>query len=133
MKVKRALTHLLKAGRDALHLEKTLTDLGYGNTPYFNLYGEIADAMYCILGEDTDTFEDSATYNAMHDIYTPDEICAERLEEIFLSNPANTGLNIPKATLDLLVESADRRGVPLDRFIGLILSEWAVRELIRSI
>jgi hypothetical protein len=133
MNIKNILTHLIKAGRDSLHVEKTLREIGYADTPYYSLYGEICEAIYGLLGENTECFEESNTFAAMHDIYTPDEICAERLEEIFLSNPANTGLNIPKATLDLLVESADRRGVPLDRFIGLILSEWAVRELIRSI
>lgn len=133
MDIKNILTHLIKAGRDALHVEKTLREIGYTDTPYYSLYGEICESIYKILGENTECFEDSHTYAAMHDIYTPDEICAERLEEIFLSNPANTRLNIPKATLDLLVESADRRGVPLDRFICLILSEWAVRELIRFI
>ena len=129
MRVKRALTHLVKAGRDALHLEKTLTQLGYKDTPYFNLYGEISEAMYCILEEDTDSFEESETYNAMHDIYTPDETCAEQLAEIFNNNPAHTGMNIPKATLEVITEAAEKRGMPLDRFISLILCEWAAREV----
>ena len=129
MKVKRALTHLVKAGRDALHLEKTLAQLGYKETPYFNLYGEISEAMYCILEEDTDSFEESATHNAMNDIYTPDEICAEQLEEIFRNNPRNAGLSIPRATREVLEEAAAKRGMPLDRFVSLILCEWAAREV----
>ena len=131
MDIKNILAHLVKAGRDALHIDKTLREIGYTGTPYHSLYGEICESIYGILGENTECFEDSHTYAAMHDIYTPDEICAEQLEEIFLSDPANTCMNIPEATLNFLVESAGRRGLPLDRFIGLILSEWAARELIR--
>ena len=130
MRVKRALTHLVKAGRDALHLEKTLKELGYKDTPYFNLYGEIAEAMYCILEEDTDSFEESETYNAMHDIYSSDEMCAERLADIFRSNQEQNSFNIPKATLEFVSEAAEKRGMPLDRFISLIICEWAAREVI---
>ena len=129
MEVKRALTHLVKAGRDALHMEKTLTELGYKDTPYFNLYGEISEAMYCILEEDTDSFDKSETYNAMHDIYSSDEMCAERLAEIFHNNPSHTGFNIPKATMEVITETAKKRNMPLDRFVSLILCEWAAREV----
>jgi hypothetical protein len=129
MRVKRALLHLVKAGRDSLHLEKTLTDLGYKDTPYFNLYGEISEAMYCILEEDTDSFENSETYNAIHDIYSSDEMCAERLAEIFRNNPAHAGINIPKATMEVIREAAEKRKMPLDRFVSLILCEWAAREV----
>ena len=45
MNTKFVLAHLIRAGRDALHLEKTLTEIGYNETPYFNLYGDITDAI----------------------------------------------------------------------------------------
>ena len=82
MNTKKVLTHLIRAGRDALHLEKTLKNIGYKETPYYNLYGEIADAIYTMLGEDTDTFDESVTHAAINDIFTPDEICAEKLAEM---------------------------------------------------
>ena len=85
MNTKSVLTHLIRAGRDALHLEKTLTDLGYKETPYYNLYGEITDALYAMLDERTDTVEESKAYAAIHDIYTPDEICASNFFLFILS------------------------------------------------
>jgi hypothetical protein len=130
MDLKQALVHLIKAGRDALHLDQTLNSIGYKDTPYFNLHGEIADAVYKIIGEETDTFDESMTYAAMHDIYTSDEICAERLAEM-ASNPT---LNIPETTLAIIQESASNRGISLLSMINLILSEWAIKEaMIQSV
>ena len=67
MDAKKVLTHLVRAGRDALHIESTLTELGYKETPYYNLYGEIAEAIYTMIGENTDTFNESITYAKIHD------------------------------------------------------------------
>ena len=117
------LTHLIRAGRDALHLEKTLTEIGYKETPYFNLYGDITDAIYGILDEQTDTIEESKAYAAIHDIYTPDEICAEELAS-FVDMP-----NISGTTMDVIAEAAKERGLDLQTLIRLIISEWAMKEM----
>lgn len=117
------LTHLIRAGRDALHLEKTLTDIGYKETPYFNLYGEITDAIYGILDEQTDTIEESKAYAAIHDIYTPDEVCAAELAQLV------DKADLPKTILDVISEAATRRGIDPDTFVRLIVSEWAMKEM----
>ena len=117
------LTHLIRAGRDALHFEKTLTDIGYAQTPYFNLYGEITDAIYGILEEQTDTIEESKAYAAVHDIYTPDEIYAEELAS-FVDTQAISG-----PTMDVIAEAAKERGLDLQTMIRLILNEWAMKEM----
>lgn len=123
MNTQSVLTHLIRAGRDALHLEKTLTDIGYKETPYFNLYGEITDAIYCILDEDTETIEQSKAYAAIHDPFTPDEICAEELA-MLVNVPA-----IPNETMDVISETARSRGIPTSIMIRLILNEWAMKEM----
>ena len=120
------LTHLIRAGRDALHLEKTLTDIGYTQTPYFNLYGDITDAIYGILDEQTDTIEESKAYAAIHDIYTPDEVCAAELAS-FVDAP-----NISGTTMDVIAEAAKKRGLDLQTMIRLILNEWAMKKMLCS-
>ena len=131
MNTQSVLTHLIRAGRDALHLEKTLTDIGYKETPYFNLYGEITDAIYGILDEDTETIEQSKAYAAIHDCFVPDETCAEELAEdlwghdIFIPD-------IPKTTMEVISEAAYQRGVKPGAMIRLILGEWAMREMIMN-
>ena len=129
MNSKRVLTHLIKAGRDALHLEKTLHNLGYQETHYFNLYGEISEAMYCLLDENADSFEESETYLAMHDIYSSDEMCAEKLATLIHESHGAEDLKLPETTKEILAEAAARRNVSLDRMINIILSEWAARDL----
>lgn len=125
MDTKSVLTHLIRAGRDAIHMEKTLNDIGYKETPYFNLYGEITDAVYAMLGEDTDSISESVAYSAMHDIYTSDEQCAEQL-----SSMIDADLNIPDATMDVLRASASERNMDVSQLIQLILSDWARKELV---
>ena len=124
MNAKKTLTHLIRAGRDALHLENTLNNLGYHETPYFNIHGEIADAIYCMLDEKTD-YEDSLTYAAMHDIYTPDEMCAEQLAEMMKSP-----LTVYETTMEIISETAKEKGITEYQMINLILSDWARKELL---
>lgn len=123
MNTKFVLTHLIRAGRDALHLEKTLTDIGYKETPYFNLYGEITDAIYALLDEQTDTIEESKAYAAVHDIYTPDEICAEELAPL-VSMP-----DVSDTTMEVIVEAAKSRGIEPSIMVRLILNEWVMKEM----
>jgi len=120
------LAHLIRAGRDALHLEKTLTEIGYKETPYFNLYGDITDAIYGILDEHTDTIEESKAYAAIHDIYKPDEVCAEELAQ-FVSVP-----DVSDTTMEVISEVAHSRGIEPSIMIRLILNEWAMKEMFCS-
>ena len=126
MNTKFVLAHLIRAGRDALHLEKTLTEIGYAETPYLNLYGEITDAIYGILGEQTDTIEESKAYAAIHDPFTPDEICAEELA-MLVNVPV-----LPDATMEVISETARSRCVDPSTLIRLILNEWAMKEMLYS-
>ena len=127
MNTKAVLTHLIRAARDAFHLEKTLKDIGYKETPYFNLYGEIADAIYNMLGEDTDTFDESVTHAAIHDIFTTDEECAETLVEMCGTDILS---EIPVSTRNVIIETAEKRGMDPQNMTMLILSEWAAKELL---
>ena len=122
MDYKKVLTHLIKAGRDSLHLEKTLCEIGYTDTPYFNLYGEICEAIYHIIGEETECLDDSATYAAIHDIYTPDETCAE-----YLSLLCKPPLSISENVFRTISETASERGLTNEQMINLILAEWAMK------
>lgn len=124
MDAKKVLTHLIRAGRDAIHLEKTLTEIGYKETPYFNLYGEITDAIYGILDEHTDTIDESKAYAAVHDIYTPDEICAEELA-LLVDTP-----NVHDTTMEVITEAALSRNIKPSTMVRLILNEWAMKEML---
>lgn len=124
MDTRNVLTHLIRAGRDALHLEQTLTELGYSETPYYNLYGEITDAIYGILDEDADTVEESRAYAAIHDPFMSDEICAE---ELAMSVSVPVIPPMPDTTMEVIAEAARSRNVDSPTMIRLILDEWAMK------
>lgn len=123
MDSKKILTHLIRAGRDALNLENMLTTIGYKETPYFNLYGDIAEAVYTLLGENAESFDESITYAVMNDPITSDEACAEELSVLVL--PAD----VPDTTMEVITEAAESRNLPPSTMIRLILNEWAMKEM----
>lgn len=64
--MEKVLMNMLKAARQAYSTDKALRDAGYKDTPYWEIYGYISDAIYNLLGEDTETFEQSITYAVLH-------------------------------------------------------------------
>ena len=132
MDTKTVLTHLIKAGRDALHMEQSLKKLGYAETPYYDLYGEISEAIYCILGENSDTFDQSATYAAIHDYFMTDEQCAEYLTQMCEDTETEPLSCIPEATRRILIDAAKDRNMDLKKLTMIILSEWAIKEVLFS-
>lgn len=123
MDTKKILTHLIRAGRNAMSLENVLTSLGYKETPYFNLYGDISEAVYTLLGEKTESFEDSVTYAVMVDPLMSDADCAEELASLVCVP------NISDNAMDVISEVAETRGIPVSTLIRIILNEWAMREI----
>lgn len=126
MDAKKVLTHLIRAARDAIHLERTLDDLGYKETPYYDLYGEISEAIYGIVGEDTEEFDESVTYNVIHDQFTPDELSAEQLASMIKGSDS---LNLSAEAKEVITEAAKQRNIDTQTMTNLILSEWAMKEM----
>jgi len=129
MNERKVLAHLVKAGRDALHLENVLTELGYKETPYYAMYGEITDAIYCLLNEETDTFDESATHKAMNDIYSTDTECADKLYDLYKRNSQlwNPLPHVPESVVETITRVAEERRLRLDRMISIILCEWVIK------
>lgn len=128
MNEKKVLTHLIRAGRDAINLENVLNQFGYKETPYFNLYGEIAEAIYAMLGEDTKSFDQSITHAVMHDPLTPDEVCAEELAKL-LEKASKANTHVSATTQEVIQEAAQKRGIDPDTMVRLIINEWAMKEM----
>ena len=72
--LREALGRLVLVARKAKKCDDAMFEIGYGDTPYFEIYGQTADAIYSIVGENTERFDESATYQAInHDGYTDEE------------------------------------------------------------
>ena len=63
--MKEALLHLIRASEIARKMDATMNSLGYSNNPYADIFGELADWIYYLLGEKKEYFEESATYWAL--------------------------------------------------------------------
>ena len=133
MNTKCVLNHLVRASRDALHMEQTLKGLGYSETPYFHLYGEITEAIYCMLGESTETFDESITSTTINNIFLTDEHCAEELSEHCKEEEKEDTFQSPYSTKRILEEMAEERGLGIQQLVNLILSEWVIKkEMIKA-
>lgn len=67
MNAQKTLDKMITVARTALTLARAMQDLGYDNSPYWDLYGNTADAIYFFIGESTPTFDVSVTYHALTD------------------------------------------------------------------
>ena len=83
--VRNALRSMLKTAVFAKKKDDELTDIGFADTPMFEVYGYAADAIYYLIGEHTQSFDESVTYDVLnHPGLTPDEmfnILAEEYEK----------------------------------------------------
>ena len=79
MRMKSALFKLTKAARHAHYFESAIRDAGYSSSPYADIFGDIADAIYELLGEHTETFDDSVTCATLLSFSITNEQCAEYL------------------------------------------------------
>lgn len=83
--VRKALRSMFKAANEAKKLDCMMVLCGYSNTPYLSLYGDMADAIIALIGEEPETFEDSVTYMAiMSD--APFEERVDMLYNCYLAN-----------------------------------------------
>ena len=79
MDAKRTLTLMVRAAREAQKFDSMLSANGYDNNPYFKIYGDIVDAVYAFLGEDTTSLDESVTGMVMSSNDLTEEQCVEIL------------------------------------------------------
>ena len=77
--MKDALLQLVRTSRKLLKLDHALVQLGYDNSPYFEAYGSVTDAIYFLIGEKTELFSYSVTLKTIEDVNITDEECVEIL------------------------------------------------------
>lgn len=77
--MRNVLTKMVNAAMIAKNLDEGLLKNGYPSNPYGDIYGEIADAIYNLLEENTFRFEDSKTFIALNADSITDETKVEFL------------------------------------------------------
>lgn len=60
--MKDAFAKLIRTAEKARHMDNELAKIGYTDSLYADIFGDIADAIYLMLGETAKTLESSFTY-----------------------------------------------------------------------
>ena len=78
-RMKDALLRLVKAGLSTKKMQEAYLTVGLDDNRLFEIYGNILDAVYDLIGEHTNTFEESVTHLAMTAPILTDDRRAELL------------------------------------------------------
>jgi len=62
MRAKETIGHLVNLAMKSKKLSDQMNELGYPDNPYWDFYCEAAEALYDLVGESTDTFEESLAF-----------------------------------------------------------------------
>ena len=84
--MEQALLNLVQVARETMKLGDLMDQLGYGDSPYWNYFGQIADAIYYLLHEDTKEFTESVTYEVLYNPKLSERKCVKRLLEEYKKN-----------------------------------------------
>ena len=89
MNVEDSLGCMVRVARNACQISEYMSGLGFGDDPYFSLMADAADAVYYLVGEHTERFDQSVTYQIVHDKSMPDDACVRLLMKIYERNRSN--------------------------------------------
>lgn len=84
--IKDALLRGVEACRELLKLHEAMEYCGYPENPFWKNYGTIADLIYELIGEHTETFEESVTFLALTAPYLTNERRVEMLYATYKKN-----------------------------------------------
>lgn len=125
--LKSVLDPLVSAGRMAYKLDAEMRSLGYANTPYADLFGEIADGIFFMISDREGDFFDSATFRFLTNEHISEEQCVCELMDVYNRNSVGM-FNLSKNAEDIVREVAASRNVSVGTMTRLIINEWALRQ-----
>lgn len=73
MDVRKSLERLVRTATKVLYIAEQMQTIGFSSSNYDDVAGDIADAIYHLIGEKTDTYEQSVTYRVLHEYTFLDE------------------------------------------------------------
>ena len=95
--IKDALLRMVRAARETEALQKQYLEVGLDDNPVFEIWGNIVDAVYALVGEHTETVEESVTWTVLKAPILSDERRAEMLYAEHLKH--NPEFKMPKPNI----------------------------------
>lgn len=88
MNIEESLKRMLSIAVRSAKANEVMERIGFSSSPFFEIYGEAADAIFFLIGDRADRFENSVTYRALHEESLSEE---ERLEILMNEYKRNKG------------------------------------------
>ena len=125
---------LIAAWQKAKTVDDCMSDLGFESTPLFEIAGQIADAIYYMLGEKTNTFDESVTATNLTRVDEAVDFSVSDCADVFLSEyQTKNQAVISKSVENSINEAAAQIGIEPSAMVQLILCEWALqREILNE-
>ena len=127
---KDAIMRIISAWRISHATEEKFMEMGFAEGPVSDISGNIFDAIYAMLGECTDTYEGSFTYDVLMDeSLTPDQ-CADKIISKYYetADALPCEKHISDCILDCIRDESNRLRIGTGALIRTILGEWALRK-----
>lgn len=121
---KEVLECLVKAWRSAYITDNKLEMLGFKDTPLFEIAGNIMDAIYYLLDENTRTIDESVTSETLHTENMSVEECASVLMKQY---DKRIDTKVSDSVMESITEAAEQIGIDPSTMIKVILCEWALQ------
>ena len=86
MNTQNTLLRMVRSARKALQMDRDMRSAGYSNNPFADILGDIADAIYYMIGEEAETFDESVTWLALKLEGVPDEHRVMLLQSVMARN-----------------------------------------------
>lgn len=84
--IKDALLREVEAGRNLFNLHQAMDACGFADNPFWDNYAIVADGIYDLIGEHTETFEESVTHLALTAPFLTNERRTEMLYAEYKKN-----------------------------------------------
>ena len=125
------MIRLVKAWKIAHETNNALEKAGYKETPYIEIEGVLADAIYYLIGENTSEFHNSVTFKTLRsETLSPDQ-CADVFLREYEKKYA-PALELSAIVKQSLQEAAEQMGIGVESMINVILCEWALQRNVIS-
>lgn len=67
MNIEESLKRMIHIAVSSAEADEAMRSIGFSSSPFFEIYGEAADAIFFLIGDRADRFENSVTYRAIHE------------------------------------------------------------------
>lgn len=94
--IRDALLRMVKATRFLKKMSKAYAVIGWDENPHHEMYGDMMDAIYYLIGEHVNEFDKSVTWLAINAPYLTDERRTELLMSEYLKNNPNAHIEQPR-------------------------------------